>query len=123
MWKKKKKEVIFGTLALVLGLITLLFGWAIMVFLYDLNCSYIVFVLIALAIVFGILGIVKDDSKRRGIAGLILGIIALVVILSLMGFLIRFKSNLEGFLVLFGVEILILTVVPVIAYVAQKWPL
>ena len=67
----------FGALALVFGLVALLVGWAIMLFVPFGN--YIVYALAGLAIVFGIIGIVKDDSKGLGIAGLILGIIALVL--------------------------------------------
>jgi len=68
----------FGVLALVFGLITLLAGWAIIIFLLPYG-SYIVYALAGLAIVFGIIGIIKDDSKALGIVGMILGIIALII--------------------------------------------
>lgn len=73
----------FGALALVFGLIALVVGWALMLFVPF--GDYIVYALAVLAIIFGIIGIVKDDSKGMGIAGLILGIIALIL-----GFIIAF---------------------------------
>ena len=66
-----------GTLSLVFGLIALLVGWLIMLFVPF--GDYIMYALCGLAIVFGIIGIIKDDSKGKAIAGLILGIIALVI--------------------------------------------
>lgn len=66
----------FGALALTFGLIALLVGWLIM-WLVPFG-DIIMYVLCVLAIVFGIVGIIKDDSKGMGIAGLILGIIALI---------------------------------------------
>lgn len=68
----------FGALALVFGLVALLAGWAIMLFVAAYG-NYIMYALCGLAIVFGIIGIIKDDSKGMGIAGMILGIIALVI--------------------------------------------
>jgi hypothetical protein len=67
----------FGALALVFGLVALLVGWAILIFVPYGN--YIMYALCGLAIVFGIIGIIKDDSKGMGIAGMILGFIALVI--------------------------------------------
>lgn len=67
----------FGALALVFGLLALLVGWAILIFVPYGN--YIMYALCGLAIVFGIIGIIKDDSKGMGIAGMILGFIALVI--------------------------------------------
>jgi hypothetical protein len=66
----------FGALALVFGLVALLAGWAIIIFLPF--GDYILYALCGLAIVFGIIGIIKDDSKGMGIAGMILGIIAII---------------------------------------------
>jgi len=67
----------FGALALVFGLIALLVGWAILIFVPF--GSYILYALCGLAIIFGIIGIIKDDSKGMGITGMILGIIALIL--------------------------------------------
>ena len=66
-----------GTISLIFGLLALLIGWLIMLFVPYGN--YIMYALCGLAIVFGIIGIIKDDSKGKAIAGLILGIIALIV--------------------------------------------
>lgn len=69
---------VFGALALILGLIALIASWPIMIFFPDYG-AYIVFALCGLAIIFGIFGIIKDDSKGMGIAGLIFGIFAILV--------------------------------------------
>jgi len=69
---------VFGALSLVFALVSLLAGWAIVIFLFPYG-MYIMWVLPILAIIFGIIGIVKDDSKGLGIAGLIIGIIALIL--------------------------------------------
>lgn len=66
----------FGALALVFGLVALLSGWAITNFAPDFG-TYILYALYGLAILFGIIGIIKDDSKGMGIVGMILGIIAI----------------------------------------------
>lgn len=66
-----------GTISLIFGLLALLVGWLIMLFVPYGN--YIMYALCGLAIVFGIIGIIKDDSKGKAIAGMILGIIALIV--------------------------------------------
>ena len=68
----------FGALALVFGLIALLMGWAIMLFVAGFG-SYIMYALCGLAIVLGIIGIITDDSKGMAIAGIILGLFALVI--------------------------------------------
>jgi len=68
----------FGVLALIFGLIALLSGWAIALFLFPYG-SYVNYAVAGLAILFGIIGIIKDDSKALAIIGMILGIIALVV--------------------------------------------
>ncbi len=66
-----------GTISLIFGLLALLLGWLVMLFLPF--GDYIMYALCGLAIVFGIIGIIKDDSKGKAIAGMILGIIALIV--------------------------------------------
>jgi len=88
----------FGALALVFGLVALLAGWAVMIFLPF--GDYILYALCGLAIVFGIIGIIKDDSKGMGIAGLILGIIAIFlwVILWVIIFVVIFAGLFGGLL-------------------------
>ena len=68
----------FGALALVFGLVSLLLGWLIIIFV-PLYGTYVLYAVCGLAIVFGIIGIIKDDSKGMAITGMILGIIALVL--------------------------------------------
>ena len=74
---------VFGVLSLVFGLLALLAGWAIQIFVTiamgPTIATYMLYGICGLAIVFGIIGIIKDDSKGLGIAGLILGIIALIL--------------------------------------------
>ncbi len=74
---------VFGVLSLIFGLIALLAGWAIQIFVSIMFgfsiASFALYAVCGLAIVFGIIGIIKDDSKGLGIAGLILGIIALIL--------------------------------------------
>ena len=86
----------FGALSLVFALIALLAGWAIM-FWVPFG-DIIMYVLCILAIVLGIVGIVKDDSKGMGIAGLILGIIALICypVLWAIIFVVLFAGLLGG---------------------------
>ncbi|MFX0048949.1 MAG: hypothetical protein ACFE8G_12390 [Candidatus Hermodarchaeota archaeon] len=86
----------FGALALVFGLIALLAGWAIMIFVPF--GDYIMYALCGLAIILGIVGIIKDDSKGMGIAGMILGIIALILwpILWTVFFFVLFAGLLGG---------------------------
>ena len=66
-----------GIISLIFGLLALLLGWLIMLFVPF--GDYIMYALCGLAIVFGIIGIIKDDSKGKAIAGMILGIIALIL--------------------------------------------
>ena len=69
----------FGIISLILALIDLLGGiFILMAFSPPFNFIFIIMTCIV-AIVFGIVGIVRDDAKGLGIAGLILGIIALVI--------------------------------------------
>ena len=87
-----------GTISLIFGLLALLIGWLIMLFVPF--GSYIMYGLCGLAIVFGIIGIIKDDSKGKAIAGMILGIIALIVwpILWTLLFVLIFAGLFSGFL-------------------------
>jgi hypothetical protein len=86
----------FGALALVFGLVALLGGWAFLLFVPF--GDYILYALCGLAVVFGIIGIIKDDSKGMGIAGLILGIIAafLWIILWVIIFVALFAGLMGG---------------------------
>ena len=65
---------IFGLLGLIFGLIGIIGVWFITFFFY-----FGALLIGILAIVFGGIGIAKDDSKGLGIAGLILGIITLII--------------------------------------------
>ena len=73
---------VFGILALICGLIGLAGGWFLGFFI-----PYGAFIIPGLAIVLGIIGIIVDDSKGLGIAGLILGVIGLIVAVVFMFFL------------------------------------
>lgn len=67
---------VFGILALVFGLIGLLGGWLLVLFL-----PYGQYYLPAAAIVLGIIGIIVDDSKGMAIAGLVLGVVGIIFVL------------------------------------------
>lgn len=75
----------FGIIALLAGLaglILLALLWIGIFFAPLLLFPYIGLIIIvagALAIIFGIIGIVKDDSKGLGITGLILGIFTIAL--------------------------------------------
>jgi len=69
----------FGVISLLMGIIAIVLN-LIIKFVYSFIYADIIFyVLVALAILFGIIGIFKDDSKAYGLGGLILGIVALVL--------------------------------------------
>ncbi len=76
-----KMGKVFGIFALIFGILGLLLGWAIGIFLPFL--PYGALYISGAAIVFGIIGIIADDSKGMAIAGLILGAIGLIVIIVL----------------------------------------
>ncbi len=62
---------VFGIISLLLGIASLVIVWFYYaLFLYALPIA---------AIVFGGIGIAKDDSKALGIVGLILGIVSLIL--------------------------------------------
>jgi hypothetical protein len=65
---------VFGLIALILGIIGIIGVWFLTFFFY-----FSALIIGILAIVFGGIGIAKDDSKGLGIAGLILGIITLII--------------------------------------------
>jgi len=68
----------FGIISFIAGLIAFSAGWA-LTWLLSPWGKYFPYVLSILAIVFGILGIVKEESKGLAIAGLVLGTIALIL--------------------------------------------
>lgn len=75
----------FGIIALLTGLAGIILlalryiGFFFASFLLFPFMALIIIVAGALAIIFGIIGIAKDDSKGLGVAGLILGIITLAL--------------------------------------------
>ena len=71
-------EKVFGTISTLFALPALFIGW-LLIHLGSFLQILGLYILPAIAIIFGIIGIVKDDSKRMGVAGLILGIIAIPV--------------------------------------------
>ena len=78
---------VWGALSLVFALVSLILGWLIIIFVPF--GGYIMWALPILAIIFGIIGIIVDDSKGMAIAGLILGIIALLIWPVLGGFILE----------------------------------
>ena len=69
-----EKKSSFGVAALVVGIIGTIFS-----FIPIIN--WISYILGALAIIFGALGIAKSTKKGIGIAGLILGIISIIIVI------------------------------------------
>ena len=74
---------IFGILALVCGLIGLLGG-----FLLGAFIPFGGYFLPVAAIILGIIGIIVDDSKGMAIAGLILGVITIIIVIFLLPLLV-----------------------------------
>lgn len=77
----------FGIISLLLGIgafvVFLLFLLGVLLTITQILFAGMDIVIIALggiAIVFGIIGMVKDDSKALGVVGLILGIVSIVLI-------------------------------------------
>lgn len=66
-----KKSNAFATVAMVVGIVAAVFGWT----------GPFGLVLAIVALVFGILGLVKKQSKGKSITGIVLGAIALVTAL------------------------------------------
>ena len=65
-----------GTIALIFGILGLCCGWAIALFIPPVGISFPI-----IAIIYGSLGIKKDNSKGKSIAGLILWVLALISII------------------------------------------
>ncbi len=76
----------FGILALIFGILGF-FAWIIFLFL-PVVLPFSGYYIPGAAIVFGIIGIIVDDSKGMAIAGLILGCIAIVVVMFVIPILI-----------------------------------
>lgn len=73
-----KNKLMVQKMGKVFGLISLLLGLASIILIWFFFPIYLI-VLPILAIVFGGVGIAKDDSKALGIVGLILGIVAIIL--------------------------------------------
>jgi len=76
----------FGILALIFGILGF-FAW-ILFLLIPVTLPYSGFYVPGAAIVFGIIGIIVDDSKGMAIAGLVLGCIAIVFVMFVIPILI-----------------------------------
>ncbi len=84
----QKLGKIFGILALICGILGF-FGWLLFA-LIPVVLPYSAFYFPGAAILFGIIGLIADESKGMAIAGLILGIIGLVFIIFILPMLILF---------------------------------
>ena len=82
---------LFGIIALICGILGF-FGWMLLG-----SLPYGFFYLPGAAIVFGIIGIIADESKGMAIGGLILGILCIVFILFIL-------PMLAFLLILFGLS-------------------
>jgi len=69
----KKMRETFGITALIFGLMSIPSG------IIAAFVSIIGWLIPPIAIIFGIIGIVKDDSKGMALAGLVLGIVGLTI--------------------------------------------
>jgi len=69
----------YGVFSLLMGIIAIVLELIIRFVFFFIYADIIFYVLVALAILTGILGIAYDDSKSYGFGGLILGIVALVL--------------------------------------------
>lgn len=83
---------VFGIISLVCGICGLAFPWI------PYFGGLWVIALPIIAIVFGGIGIAKDDSKGMGIAGLVLGIVGIVMYIVVIVLLsIIFSAYMSGF--------------------------
>jgi len=78
-----------GIISLIFGIIGLCCGWLIPI-------PYIGYLFPAVAIIFGIIGIMKDDSHGMAIAGLVLGIISLICVAVVAVFLLALIYAMLG---------------------------
>ncbi|MFW9879170.1 MAG: hypothetical protein ACFFG0_39325 [Candidatus Thorarchaeota archaeon] len=83
----------YGVISLLMGIIAIVFELVLAFVFSFIYADIIFYILVALAILFGIIGIAKDDSKGFGLGGLILGIVALVLWLAVV-FLLFLSSFL-----------------------------
>jgi len=91
----QKLGKIFGIIALICGILGF-FGWLLFA-LIPIDLPYSGFYLPGAAILFGIIGLIADESKGMAVAGLILGILGIVFIVIILPMLIIF-----GILALLG---------------------
>jgi len=89
---------VFGILALLFGILGFV-GW-LLFGLIPISLPFSEFYFPGAAILFGIIGLIADDSKGMAIAGLILGIVGIIFIMIILPILIVF-------LVLAGLGILL----------------
>jgi hypothetical protein len=90
---------VFGIIALLCGILGF-FGW-LLFGLIPIVLPYSAYYLPGAAILFGIIGLIADESKGMAIAGLILGILGIVFIIIILPLLIVFLV-LAGLGVLLG---------------------
>ena len=83
-----------GIIALIFGILGLCCAWAIPI-------PFVGLIFPIIAIIFGAIGIKKDDSHGMAIAGLVLGIIALVCVILAITLLVALLAALMGGLIPF----------------------
>ena len=84
----QKLGKVFGILGLIFGILGF-FGWLLFA-LIPIVLPYSAFYLPGAAIIFGIIGIIAEESKGMAIAGLILGILGIVFFIFILPLLIVF---------------------------------
>ena len=88
----KKMSNTMGAISLTFGILGLCCAWLIEIFIPFVSILFPI-----IAIIFGAIGIKKDDSNGMAIAGLILGIISLVCIaLIITVFAVLFAAIMGG---------------------------
>ncbi|KKN46472.1 hypothetical protein LCGC14_0672760 [marine sediment metagenome] len=71
---------VFGIFALLLGVVGLAVSAAVgIISLIELRSAYVWIIIPFIAIILGIIGIVKDDSKGKAIGGFIFGILGIIL--------------------------------------------
>ena len=68
-----------GTFALLMGILAVILALVIKLAFSFPYADIVFYILVALAIIAGIIGIAYDSTKSYGLGGLVLGIIALVI--------------------------------------------